>query len=241
LNFGLAWDFKADSPVDLDLAAVAYSSIGVIEDAAYFNQTVALDGGIRHSGDCKDGTTSQTGSDEVITVDFSVLPLYVDLIVFVASGYNKASFGAIQSATIKLETKLPDLQKDIPLHSVGTKSSLVVAMLSREYDTTGTFQWNLRPIEAPCDGCNFYECQKMMQVYVDEKIGYEMVRERGNISTTGDRSFSLHKAEAVGIPEEMDLIRIGLGWTDVVDDNLDMDASVVMVDRHRSRCGQVFF
>jgi stress response protein SCP2 len=50
LEVALRWDMKPGYTVDLDVSAICFSDKGVVLDAAYYNQLLALKGAVTHSG-----------------------------------------------------------------------------------------------------------------------------------------------------------------------------------------------
>merc|ERR1719265_1324404 len=88
-HLALRWHFLPDQPVtDLDACAIAFNVDGLVADAAFFNNLVALNGAIQHHGDSVDG--AEDGDDEVISIDVDALPMQgictVALCVFAHSG-----------------------------------------------------------------------------------------------------------------------------------------------------------
>ena len=88
LLIGLSWDFyPGTKPVDLDASAVCFDSLGVVQDAVYFNQLTAFNGALKHSGDSTDG--SGDGFDETIAFDVDKLPNNVHMVALVVNAHDE--------------------------------------------------------------------------------------------------------------------------------------------------------
>lgn len=116
---GLGWD-EAPQPrglfapkpqsIDCDASAILCGADGKIvgrelnDYCVYFNNLKHISGAIVHQGDNLTGAGE--GDDEQIMVDLSLVPNYVDKIVFVVNIYDakvkKQHFGLIQNAFIRL-------------------------------------------------------------------------------------------------------------------------------------------
>ena len=58
--------------MDLDVQAVLFDRMGVLRDAAFYNNVSAANGAIQHSGDNRTG--DRMGDDEAIAIDLDALP-----------------------------------------------------------------------------------------------------------------------------------------------------------------------
>jgi stress response protein SCP2 len=237
LRVGLSWDFFQGLPkVDLDVAAVIYDNLGMVVDAAFYNNRTACNGAIMHSGDNKDG--AQAGIDECVTINFAGLPLNVSLVMLSASAYSGGSFSAVETAAIALSLDPNAPPNIISLGQLGNKTSVVLCALFRRFGPNGA-EWVLRMINGATDGKNFQDCKQMMQVYVDMIVGKEMANER---KTLGEgKVFNMKKGDEVDVPGNLSSLRVGLGWTDMVDNNLDLDGSIILVDTNGTRCEMIFY
>ena len=94
--------------VDLDLSAALFDANKNITNIVYFGDLQAP--GVKHSGDDLVGDVN--GNDdldnEVIQVDLSQVPAYVEQIVFILNSYKQQDFATIPYSTIRLYEGTPD-------------------------------------------------------------------------------------------------------------------------------------
>jgi stress response protein SCP2 len=60
-------------------------------------------------------------------------------------------------------------------------------------------------------------------------------------SLTDSKKFDMEQNDILEVPPEFYELQVGLGWTDTVDANLDLDGSVVMVDDKKNRVNVVYY
>ena len=103
---------------DLDACAIALNPLGVVVDAAFYNNLSVLDGALRHHGDALDGR--DPGEDEVIDIDIDGLVnkgvCCVALCVFAQEGGSLAS---VHEAAAFLKTSYGAGFRDAAIVPVG--------------------------------------------------------------------------------------------------------------------------
>jgi stress response protein SCP2 len=96
LEVALRWDMKPGYTVDLDVSAICFSDKGVVLDAAYYNQLLALKGAVTHSGDCRRG--GKEGCDEHVKLDMNRME-NVAVVVFLISAFSGGNLGSCAKAS----------------------------------------------------------------------------------------------------------------------------------------------
>jgi len=121
---GLSWSNGGET-VDLDLQAVVVDTMGVVTDAAYFNQLSACHGAIVHAGDSKNGEMS--GYDEMIWVKTQSLPAHVQLLIFVVGIKTEGSLMDVDDGVLTLFGKRGAVEK-VSLERSSGSVDIVAAM-----------------------------------------------------------------------------------------------------------------
>lgn len=218
---GLSWDLLAGSPsVDLDASAVCFSSTGTLVDAAFYNQLSAVNGAIKHSGDCKRG--EKEGFDEVIKISLDDVK-GVNVIVFLISAFSGGTLENCESAfcEIKLDNEVLATLSATSAQT-GSSTSLLMCMLFRHPDT---LNWHYAEIRHPVSGRHFSACLLSIRSYVDQVIDPGCLGER---SMTTDKTFEMAKGDQLNFPVGVNKLVVGLGWT-TNEGGIDLDASCLML------------
>ena len=238
LQLGLAWDLVGDA-VDLDCAAVAFDSMGVLVDACFYGQLSACSDALKHSGDQRSGDAD--GFDEVITLDVDKVAPVVDSVVFVVNVHSDGhDFTQVETATATLQNFLPgetavaNTLATLDLGCNGRHTGVIVGMIKRG---SGAGDWQFYSINKPCaSGRNFQECMPSIRAAVDSLLPEWTKHER---TLTMDKTFDMCKSDTARLPADLDNVSIGLGWD--CSGSVDLDASIIVLDRARSILNTVYF
>jgi tellurium resistance protein TerZ len=237
IKVGIKWDFTIGSQaIDLDAQAVAFDGTGVVLDAAFYNQLEACEGSIVHSGDNRDGLGE--GIDEAITIHTDRVPTDIQAIAIVVSAHGEGTFENVETASAHVEESSSDGVRELFSLAVGCQGNHTSLLLCLLYRDEKTQQWDL--IETPAcflGGHHFQECLSDIRRVVDTVLPDYMVAER---VLSMETTFNMKK-DAVGVvPPELHRLCMGLGWT-TPDDNLDLDASVIMLDGSMDHVDTCYF
>ncbi len=96
LRIGAGWEQRAleEERVDIDLSAFILNRDELTrmdEDFVFYGNPTGCDGGIKHTGDSRNGAGE--GDDEVISIDLSAIPFDAQKIIFVLTIYDEESKG----------------------------------------------------------------------------------------------------------------------------------------------------
>ena len=228
LEFALAWDFVDDDPVDLDCSALCFDSMGVVQDAVFYNNRTAFAEALVHSGDSRKG--EEDSYDETIRLRLHALPRGVAVIAFVVNAFSGGTFRRVEAATADVNEVRPDGRVQLSRLHVGCgagSTGCVFALLHRAGLDSGA--WRLRRVAQFCEGRTFSDSLPAVRAAVDRLIDPGLRQER---TLSMDKTFRMSKGDVVEIPPALftgsyDLY-VGLGWT--CDAAFDLDASVVVTD-----------
>ncbi|WP_024793249.1 TerD family protein [Tomitella biformata] len=148
VKMGLGWDpvekrgmFGSRAiDIDLDASAVMFAD-DQIADVCYYGQLQSKDGSVVHQGDNRTGAGD--GDDEVIMVDLTRVPAYVNTIMFVVTSYKGQTFEQVQNAFCRLidATTAGDELARYTLHGGMPFTGMVMAKVFRGGDG-----WKLQAI-----------------------------------------------------------------------------------------------
>ncbi len=257
-TIGLGWDvvsrekrhnrstsLGAKKKIDLDAAAVVFRNNGKLLESIYFgamNSTRKCGvGALRHMGDSTDGDETVGGDDELIHVDTSrfrpdVLAFFVCVCAFTDNTFfSDLSSSHCRVITDDTEQSLAELR----LKDLGPRTSITMIMVHRdEASPTG---WTLKSISQPDSlARNWgYLIPTMKNV-----LGHSGLVP-GLRGSAQDRVAILSKGQSFKIGDTTDHVPdvwvMGLHW-DVTDGvNIDLDASVLVLDRKLKVVDVVFF
>ncbi|MCF7970230.1 MAG: TerD family protein [Methylococcaceae bacterium] len=101
--------------VDLDLSVALFDGNKTLVDLVYFGQLQAKKGGIKHSGDDREGDVGgDDGLDnEVVTIDLSALDSNADQVVFILNSYKNQDFKEIPFASVRIYEGTPSRVDEI--------------------------------------------------------------------------------------------------------------------------------
>ena len=151
VNVGLGWDVNTFSggEFDLDASAIMLDGSGKVtpDDSGFvfFNNLRSPDGSVVHAGDNLTGQGE--GDDEVIQVDLTAVPPFVQKIVFAVSIYDadsrKQNFGAVRNAFIRVVN--PATGQEIARYDLTEDASVETAMVFGELYRNGA-EWKFRAV-----------------------------------------------------------------------------------------------
>lgn len=110
VTVGLGWDANAGTggEFDLDVSVFALNGNKVIpteQHFVFYGNPTSPDGAIKHTGDCKDGRSSNMGDDEQVVIDTTKLTDDIKEILFVVTIYDatarRQSFGQVRGSYIR--------------------------------------------------------------------------------------------------------------------------------------------
>ena len=220
LRMDLCWDIEGATKVDLDASCSVFDSMGLMLDCCYFNNVMAFEGAVVHSGDAKDG-----GVDESITIYLARIPPYAYGIVLAVHAYQKGDFGKCESASVAVHHggAAPSVKA---LGTMGAATSVVVLVMRR---SAVTDTWDL---DLCCDalaGTPRTPLDCLPHFLTLLRVPMEMQKE------LSEKQPVLHmkKGDSVKLPVNLSHITVGLGW----DTKLYVDASAIFLRPDSSEYG----
>jgi tellurium resistance protein TerD len=229
VKMGLSWEVAPGLKVDLDASAVCFDHTGVVIDAAFYNQLSACNGGITHSGDCKDGSIE--GFDEVITVDLDKT-FGCDVVALVLSSSSGGTLKSCETADLEISQNGVVIQKFPCIGpQTGNYTNLIVGMIYKDFNT---MLWRYKTVFQPAQGRHFSACLKQLRSVVETVLDPNNVGER---VMSHEKTFTMGKNAVMQFPADVKEVNIGLGWT-TPQDNLDLDAGCIMLREIRTSPGQ---
>ena len=244
---GLGWDpLPGNGAIDLDASCVCVSFSGDIleNECVYFAQLASQNGAIRHTGDEREGDEDLgQGDDEIIIVDLARVPAHVCALYFLATVASEGrSFADVKSSRIRLVDWSTGGEKCrfMPAMS-GAHTGLFLARVARPsprapwmLSAMGDFDHTARDWGTLVPEIKMFSRDLVPEVKVDTNERVAIMRKGGVIRV---RDYCGGGAATAAIPR----LVMGLAWdvTDGVD--IDLDASVIMLDAHLRQLDLVFF
>jgi tellurium resistance protein TerD len=150
VTVGLGWDLRSTTGTDFDLdaSALLVGANGKVRsdaDFIYFNNKVAADGSVEHTGDNLTGEGD--GDDETIKVNVGSIAADVDKVVFPVSIYDaesrSQSFGQVRNAYIRVINQANGTE--LARYDLSEDASTETAMVFGElYRNAG--EWKFRAV-----------------------------------------------------------------------------------------------
>ncbi|SFT67218.1 tellurium resistance protein TerD [Geodermatophilus amargosae] len=151
INVGLGWDVNTFSnfEYDLDASAIMLDASGKVtpDDSGFvfYNNLRSPDGSVLHTGDNLTGEGD--GDDEMIQVDLTAVPQFVQKIVFPVSIHDadnrRQNFGGVRNAFIRVVDQVTD--REITRYDLTEDASMETAMVFGElYRHNG--DWKFRAV-----------------------------------------------------------------------------------------------
>ena len=150
VTVGLGWDVRTTTGTDFDLDASALlcnagGKVRSDADFIFFNNKVAADGSVEHTGDNLTGEGD--GDDEQISVNLAVVAADVDKIVFPVSIYDgesrSQSFGQVRNAYIRVINQANGTE--LARYDLTEDASTETAMVFGELYRNGA-EWKFRAV-----------------------------------------------------------------------------------------------
>ncbi len=151
VNVGLGWDVNTFSnfEYDLDASAIMLDPSGRVtpddRGFVFYNNLQSPDGSVLHTGDNLTGEGD--GDDEMIQVDLTMVPPYVQKIVFPVSIHDadnrRQNFGGVRNAFIRVVDQVTG--REITRYDLTEDASMETAMVFGElYRHNG--DWKFRAV-----------------------------------------------------------------------------------------------
>lgn len=221
---------ETNSPIDLDLQAVAFNLEGELVDAIYYNKLVALDGTLEHSGD--QITSAAEPVWERVWVDLESVQRQVQLVIFVITRPGGGYICDAPNGSVSLRRDSTCMQAAQFSLKNCRESVFLLGGLIRGIGGS----WQFLPIrEHVSDGQHFMDV-------LEPAIGSFVRRWITAAPKKIKANFTMNKGTIVDLPRRLDhqLVVAGLGWdTDV--GHVDLDVSVILFTADGSHIDTVFF
>lgn len=228
-RYGVAitWDpVDYAKPVDLDLQAIIVDKRGYIVDAVYYNNLVALNGAVSHSGDEVTGQASDF--DEMVWAVFAKLPPQVKMLLFVVAACGDSALRDAANATVHVVQEFHGhTVLRFPCEKSRADVDVIVLM---EKDNQG--KWWLYQVDEPAEhGEHFLDI-------LEPTIG-DIIRRRIDNAPKFQRvTFQMKKGTAVDLPKNA-LKRLNFSVMATIKakvrKEIDLDISAVFTDKE-GRC-----
>ena len=239
---GLGWDGTIANAIDLDASCVVVDFRGRIlkEECVYYAQLQSRSKAIRHTGDEQEGDEDLgQGDDEIILIDLHRVPSNVCALHFIATVATEGkTFADVKTSKMRLvEWKSGREEARFEPARAGAHTALFFGRLARPSPNE---PWTMQAIGASDNtardwGTLVPEVQMFtrdlvpgLQIDVNARVA---IMRKGGLIRVADYCNGR-------VPSKLTL---GLYW-DVTDGvNIDLDASVVMLDKNFQQIDLVFF
>lgn len=183
-------DFESQH-VDFDVSAVLFDNIGTVIDAAFYNQPLADNGKVSHSGDERTGC--KEGDDELINIKLGDLRHSVFAIVILVSvlPFERKKHAPRAKVEIRQGSRVITSETIIPERNA---TSNIIGILFKDFETETI--WKFRYLGCPAPGHHFQACMKQMKYFVDEVLDPVMIQERAIFT---DKTFNMAKGQIVDL------------------------------------------
>jgi len=230
-RYGVAitWDpVDFSKPVDLDLQAIIIDRRGYIVDAVYYNNLVALNGAVSHSGDEVTGQASDF--DEMVWAVFAKLPDQVKMLLFVVAACGDSALRDAANATVHV---VQEFHGHTVLRFPCEKSRAdvdVIVMMEKDNDG----KWWLYQVEEPAEhGEHFLDI-------LEPTVGDIIRRRIDNAPKLQRVTFQMKKGAAVDLPKNA-LKRLNFSVMATIKakvrKEIDLDISAVFADKEGNSLG----
>jgi len=225
------WDVLGKS-ADLDLQAIIVNSQGIIVDAVYYNNLLAMNGAIGHSGDEVDKNKPAEHFSETVWVNLQKLPDSVEMIIFIVAA-NHGHLRDAANGVIKIyETNYGATWKWFSIETSRADVDIVASMVRSRKDRA----WTLIQIEEPASvGHHFLD---ILEPNIGDIIRAHIPSAPSHQSVT----FTMTKGAVIDLPQSDALKRlsVSMGGTAASESNpVDLDISAVLYDKQGHRIAAV--
>jgi len=241
LAVGMGWELmKGGHAIDLDTACVCVGITGevLMDETVYFGQLHNPNGSIRHTGDERTGEADLgQGDDEIIMCDLAKIPPKVAALFFIGTVADDGrNFSDVKSCRIRLVDWASgvELCRYVPALK-GAHTAIFMARVSRDGP-----QWKLAAIgEVDHTARDFGSLIPEIKGYMRDlnpKVRIDM-NERIAIMRKGGNIRLKDYNPNVGVNNLM----MGLAWDVTNGVNIDLDASVILLDAKLTMIDLVYF
>jgi len=228
--------------IDLDTSAVGVDAQGrvLLDETVYHSDLTNSNHSIVHTGDEQEGDADIDGSadDERIVIDLDRVPPRVDAIFLLATVATPGvDFSAVKSATVRLIDWRSGFEFCRFMPAVTGGTALFVARLAR----TPPSGWTLTTIgEGDATARDFGTLIPEMKAYMVDRVPNIRIdpMERIAILRKGAEPVRLTDYLSDGLAPQL---TIGLSWDVTAGVEIDLDASVIMLDASYKPLDIVFF
>lgn len=233
-RYGVAvcWDNIDKKGMDLDLQAVIVDQFGIIVDAVYYNNLVALGGAVGHTGDEQQGDSGAL-YDEAIWVVLPKLPAQVALIIFVVASYSVGFLEEAENAkVVVLQNTIGGRVCEFRLRK-GGDSEIVLVMKRGQNDA-----WIIKEgprSKTPSAGSHFLDL-------LEPELGDVIRAEIPGAPARQKVTFLMDKGAVSDLPLSSSLKRLAVGIGGSVrrgQHSVDTDISAVFLNKALEVCGAV--
>lgn len=238
----MGWDMlKGGVAVDLDTSCVGVDARGnvLMDETVYFADLSNSNGSIRHSGDEREGDEDLgQGDDEIITVDLDRVPRIVRALFFIATVATPGkTFSDVKSSKIRLVDGRTGVEMSRFYPAIkGAQTALFVLRLARDkvgwaINVIGDVDHTARDFGTLIPEIKGYMRDLVPGIKIDVNEKVAIMRKGGTIRL---REY----CPAGSVPESL---TFGLAWDVTEGVNIDLDASVIMLDGNLRLLDIVFF
>lgn len=222
-GIGVSWK-SGRSDVDVDLQCVLVNASGTIADCAYYNNLEAGKA-VTHSGD--EFHAKGHGIQEQVWINFQRLA-NVELLIFVVAAFSGGSLADVSDGRVHVMQESEAHQSAIFEMERSQGAVDIVAVIFR-----GADGWTLRLVDRAAErGQHFMDILPLLGEVIRDFIPNAPARQKV--------AFAVQKGGVLDMPQDMGLVRVGLGW-DVDDGECDVDVSAVLVGDRRQVLDAAFF
>ena len=161
IELGLSWDLvdEGGKEADLDCSCILLDAFGQIIEGVYFNNLESLDGGVKHSGDNRDGEGD--GDDESITINLPLLPEKIHALILLVTSFA-GSFERLGVETASVAVRMLSTSRELARYNLpceGGYSALIMCSIvrKREGNCISCTEWELQPVGKPTKGADYLE------------------------------------------------------------------------------------
>ena len=243
IGFCMGWDMiNRTVPIDLDTSAVVFDAKGTLltSECIYFGNLRNQNGSMIHSGDEREGDEDLgEGDDERIFVDFARLPSHFAVMYFIGTvATSGKSFADVKSAHMRIVDWATgsEMCRFIP-SMAGGHTALILGRAAKDLRTQ---KWTFSVIgDADHTARDWGTLVPEMKAYMKDLIPNIRVdpMERVAVMRKNGGSVAL-RDYCHPIPAQL---CFGLAWDITNGRNIDLDASVILLDANLQQVDIIFF
>ncbi|KAK3267060.1 hypothetical protein CYMTET_24357 [Cymbomonas tetramitiformis] len=253
IGMALGWDvLPGNRAVDLDNSCVCLDSKGnvLLDESVYYGNLANSNKSMTHTGDEREGDENLHGSgdDEMIRVDLRQVPPRVFAMFLVSTVATLGeNFASVKSSRVRILDWMTGTETfRYPLAETGAHTAFISVRLVRNQaggwnlDVVGAVDHTAREFGSVIPEIKSYLQDVIPGIKVDPNERIALMRKGGEVrlkdySPLG-RSASI--ADQRVVPAHLVL---GLAWDVTNGKNIDLDASIVMLDANLQQVGLVYY